>query len=214
MTKLDVRALIGEDLDNLVRERRRHFLPALLLVLAFLGVMLTVVGLRPDLLNQPLWQLSSQILLWFMCLLVLPAVGLGLWFPGRLTKVILVLLLPVLVFFGVVGLPDASVSLGEMFGHVVTDGAICTANMLATGTMLLIIGYFSGAFVQRKRRYAIVWISAGISIAAITTVTWHCSATACVHTLSSHLGGGLLLLGLSSLLAAGAHGRRQPASKS
>ncbi len=201
MSQIDVQALISQDLDDLVHERRRHFLPALVLVAAFIATMLTAVGLRPDLLAQPMYQLASQVLLWCLCLLVLPAIGLGLWFPSRLTKISLVLLVPVLVFIGAVGLPTDSVTIGALFTHVFNDGAICTANMLATGTILLLIGYFSGAFVQRRRRYAAVWVSAGISIAAITTVTWHCSATACLHTLSSHLGGGLLLLGLSSLLA-------------
>lgn len=201
MSKIDAHALISQDLNSLAKQRRRHFLPALVLVLAFLATMLTAVGLRPDLLDQPGYQLASQIVLWCLCLLVLPAIGLGLWFPRPLTKIGFILLLPILVFIGAVGLPDDSVTVSELFGHVFTDGAMCTANMLATGTVLLLIGYFSGAFIQRRRSYAVVWLSSGISIAAITTVTWHCSATACVHTLSSHLGGGLVLLGLSSLLA-------------
>ena len=87
---VDAQALIVGDLRALRRGRARHFVPALVLSLLLVGGFLVIGGLRPDLWRQPGPQLAAQLATWLLCLVALPAVGLGLWFPSLPLRVGLV----------------------------------------------------------------------------------------------------------------------------
>ena len=80
--EFDVAQVILKDLETKQRDRRRHFLPALFIVVLALGGGFLLTGMRPDLLEQPWWQLALQCLLWVLCLIVFPAIAMAL--PGWL----------------------------------------------------------------------------------------------------------------------------------
>ena len=165
---------IEADLKALQRERRRHFFPAFVAWVVVASVIFGIAGIRGSLLFQPWWQLLSQIAVWALCLVVLPAIGLGVIFPSRATKVGLVasaLVLTVLASF------DWSVS-GEGPWAV----GPCFALQTIVGVALLAIGGWSGAFVQRASPAAGFWISSGVALAALNTSTWHCADTTRIST--------------------------------
>jgi len=206
--RIDVSALILGDLDNKQRERRRHFLPALLLAVLFVGGLLAIFGVRADLLDQPPWQLLLQIVLWLLCFLVFPAIGLGLIFPRQTTRFVIILLAVIATVVAAVGQGLAGV--GDLAHHLTGEhGLGCVGVMLMVGLMILVIGSLSGAFVQRRRPSAVFWITAGIALASLNLVTWHCPATGLAHVLPGHLGGAVLLLLLASAVALVAHLRQR-----
>jgi hypothetical protein len=88
---VDAGQLIVADLRLARRARVRHFVPALVLSLLAVGGFLVLEGLRPDLWRQPIGQLLAQLAVWALCLVALPAVGMGLWFPPRAVRVVLVI---------------------------------------------------------------------------------------------------------------------------
>lgn len=209
--RLDVDALIQGDLARSQRARRRHFLPALLLTLLVCGGLLAITGVRGDLLDQPPWQLLLQISLWLLCFLIFPAIGLGLIFPSRGARVLLAVggvLATVAAAIGQPGIHDLEGLRRHLEGE---HGLGCGVVLLAAGGVILAIGVLSGAFVQRRRPAAVYWITAGVTLAALNTVTWHCPATGLAHVLPGHLGGALVLLALASVIALVAHVRGQEA---
>lgn len=183
---------IVKDLRTQQRVRRAHFLPALLLVAVVVVGVLVSMKVRPDLFEQPPAQLALQGALWVMCLLVLPAVGVGLLFPGRWTRVILATSAILLAAAASTGWPLTGLDHG---GEAGVDG--CMMLVMGTGVMLLLIGFASGAFVQRRGVSGVFWVAAGLTLVALNVVTWHCPASGLMHVLPSHLGGAALLMAVA-----------------
>ncbi len=206
--RIDAEALITGDLADLQRERRRHFLLALAITLGGLVLSMILLGFRKDMFSQPIWQIVLQFAVWVQCFLVLPAIGLGLVFPGRAARVAVVGLAVITTLLAGVGLPTDAPDLTAMISHAVSDGFGCVAYVFAAGLALLGLGYFSGAFVQRRRREAVLWVTAGIAMATVDAVTWHCPATDPTHTISTHLGAAAVILVITSALAVLIHARR------
>jgi hypothetical protein len=205
---VDAAQAISADLEALRRARARHFGPALLLSLLLVGGFFVLSGLRPDLWQQPPWQIALQLAVWLLCLVALPAVGLGLWFPSRPARGLLAVG-AVLAALGAAlgpGLADMFSGTGPS-GHMQVD--MCVQATLGAGAALLAVGVLSGAFAQRRRRASVLWVSGGIALTALDAVVWHCPSQDLGHNLRSHLGAALLLLLLAAATAAIAHRRQR-----
>lgn len=203
----DVEQLILGDLAALRRERLRHFAPALVLVLLASGGFLVVTGLRPDLWQQPTWQLALQSAVWLLCLVALPAVGLGLWFPGRGPRVLLAVA-AVLAAAGAALGPGLS----DMFQGTVPDARrmsldFCMTAMIGHGFAVFAVAVLSGAYIQRRGRGSALWVAGGIALMALDAVVWHCPSQDLWHNLRSHLGAAALLLALAAVAGALVHRR-------
>lgn len=187
---------IRAELGRLQQERRAHFRPALLLSVVAVAALLVVLGVRPDLLQLSPARLAVQVVLWVLCLLVFPALGVGILFVGRKTRFALAISAVALTIVASTGWPFTA---AEPHTH---GGASlgCFSVTLASGIALLGIGVLSGAFVQRRKMAAVFWIAAGLSLVALNVITWHCPASGMLHVLPSHLGGAVVLLGLAALV--------------
>jgi hypothetical protein len=183
---------IMQDLRKEQRVRRAHFLPALLLASILVIGVLVSMKVRPDLLEQPPAQLALQGALWIMCLLVLPAVGVGLLFPGRWLRVGLATGAILLAAAASTGWPFTGLHHGAEAG---LDR--CLMLVMGTGVMLVLIGFLSGAFVQRRGVASVFWVAAGLTLVALNVVTWHCPHSGLMHVLPGHLGGAALLMGVA-----------------
>lgn len=202
---VDAAELIVADLESLQRERRRHFLPALLIVVLAIGGAMLMMGLRPDLLAQPWWQLVIQCVLWVLCLIVFPAIGLGLLFPSRAVRVGLAAGAVGLTLLATLGLSPEGLSSGDK--HFDFHGG-CGVMITVYATVVLLMGLLSGAFVQRRRSSAVYWIAAGISLTALTAITWQCPLSGAAHVLPSHLAVAAALMIGTSLVGVLARRRR------
>lgn len=200
---IDAAKLILADLDVQQSRRRRHFVPALVIALLAIGVPMAVIGLRPDLLAQPAWQLVLQCVLWVVCLIVFPAIGLGLMFPTRGTRVMLAGGAVGLTLLATLGVP---VGLGDDEGH---SGVVCSMLIVFYALAVLLMGLLSGAFVQRRSSSAVYWIAAGISLIALSAITWQCPVTGVAHVVPSHLAVAAGLMIATSLVGIAAHRRRR-----
>ncbi len=190
----DALEAIRAELGQLQRERRAHFRPALLLSLVAVVAPLVVMGVRPDLLDLPPGRLAIQIVLWVLCLVVFPALGVGLLFVGRTMRYVLVGAAIGLSIIAATGWPFS-----QPFSHAHGEMSFgCLSVTVITGVAMLGIGVLSGAFVQRRKSSAVFWIAAGLSLVALNVVTWHCPASGMLHVVPSHLGGALALLGLAA----------------
>jgi hypothetical protein len=201
---IDAAKLIMADLESCQRQRRRRFIPALAIVVLAVGGSTLVVGLRPDLLDQPWWQLAIQCVLWLLCLVVFPAIGLGLLFPSRGARLVLATSAVGLTMLATLGLPSATMF--EADGHF--HGG-CGAMITSYGMVVLLMGLLSGAFVQRRKTAAVYWIAAGIALTGLTAITWQCPQTGASHVLPSHLGVAAALMLGTALIGLLAH-RRVP----
>ena len=205
---VDAQALILGDLRALRRGRARHFMPAWVLSLLVVGGFLLLGGLRPDLWRQPPSQLAAQLAVWLLCLVALPAVGLGLWFPPRPLRVVLA---------GAAVLAAVLAALGPgLFAMLPGTGQgpqidRCVAGTFGSGLGLLAIGVLSGAFAARRRPGSAIWVSGGVALMALDAVVWHCPSEDMHHNLFSHLGAATLLLLLASVTAVIVHRRQRPA---
>lgn len=197
---VDAADLIAADLDRSLHRKRRHFAPALVLMAVVVGGSFVALETRPDLLEQPPAQLALQIGLWGLCLFVFPAIGVGLMFPRKSTRIGLATVAILASVAATTGWPFAGAELGD---HAHASGG-CLALTLGTGILLLGIGFLSGAFVQRRRFGSVFWIAAGLALVALNVVTWHCPASGLLHIASGHLGGAALLLGLAVLVGVAA----------
>ena len=196
-----VRDLIVADLEREQRGRRRHFVPALAIVLLSIVTMFMVMGIRPDLLEQPFTMLLPYVVLWATCLIALPAIGVGLWFPPRWARVALV--------FGAVALTIiTSLGLSTPSEPLTFSVDLCGAFVVIYGAMLVGLGVFSGAFAQRRGRAAVYWVAGGVSLTALQTLTTHCPVTGVAHIATNHLGGAALLLSLAAVVGYWAHRQR------
>ena len=183
--------LICADLDAQRRRKRAHFVPALLLAGVVVVGSIVVFGARPDLLQQPPGQLAMQIVLWAACLFVLPAIGVGLLFPGRTARILLAVGAVAMTVVATTGWPFAE---RDLLAHAHGTFGGCVTITLAMGAMLLAIGFLSGAFVQRRGFGSVFWIAAGLSLMALNVVTWQCPQSGLTHVLPGHLGAALVLL--------------------
>ncbi len=187
---------IRSELGAQQRARRAHFRPALLLSLVVVLAPLVVMGVRPDLWQLPPAQLGVQILLWVLCLVVFPAIGVGLLFLGRAARVGLAVVAVALTVVASTGWPFSGSHMGHADGHVLG----CFSVTVAIGVVMLGIGVISGAFVQRRRVSAVFWLASGLALVALNVVTWHCPNSGMLHVLPSHVGGAALLLGLAAVI--------------
>lgn len=209
MTAVDAKSLIAGDLAERRRERLQHFRPAWLLAAAIPLVGLLATGARDDLWAQPAWILGLQAFVWGLALFALPALGLGLWFPGRAARIALGLVAAVVAVLVAAGpaLFDMSYPTGMEDHPIYQIG--CASLTLAAGALVLAICAVSGAFVQRRRSAGALWLAAAIALVGIVTTTWHCVITGLDHTLPSHLGAGVLMLLLAGLVGAALHRRQR-----
>lgn len=196
---LDAVSAITADLQRVRRERRARFVPAALLAALVVVGGLLVTQVRPDLLEQPPAQLAVQVAGWVSCLLVLPAIGVGLMFPGRGARVGWVVLAILTTATSVTGWPFDRVHL--VHAGSATHGLGCLGLVLGAGALLLAIGLASGAFLARHRRTGVYWIAAGLALVALNLVTSHCPRTGLMHVLPQHLGGAATLLGVTVAIA-------------
>lgn len=200
--RMDAAKLIAADLESQQRRRRRHFLPALGIVVLTVGGAMVLMGLRPDLLEQPWWQLAIQCVLWLLCLGVFPAIGLGLLFPSRGVRIGLAAGAVGLTVLATLGLPSAA-----MFEPDTHGGLGCSVMIAIYAGVVLVMGLLSGAFVQRRRTAAVYWIAAGVALTGLTAITWQCPVTGASHVLPSHLGVAVGLMVATSLVGVLAHRR-------
>ena len=197
----DAFSAIVADLQRTQRGKRTQFLPALALAaITVIGTLVTV-SIRPDLLTQPPAQLAMQGLLWVLCLVVMPAIGVGLVFPSGRTRVVLAIVAVATAIAATTGFPFAP----HVSGQAEMDR--CVSVVIVAGAVLLGIGFLSGAFVQRRRMTAVFWVSAGMSLASLNLVTWHCPQSGLMHVLPSHVGGAVIMLGAAVLVGVLAHRR-------
>jgi hypothetical protein len=206
---LDAHSLIAGDLRGLRSDRWRHFVPALILGLLVLGGFLLLTGLRPDLWQQPAWQIAAQLAVWLLCLVALPAVGLGLWFPGRPLRAALAVAAVLAAVAAALG-----PGLMDMFQGTGTFGQgprldYCVASTFGTGMTLLAIGVLSGAFAQRRRAGGALWVSGGVAMMALVAIVWHCPSDDIGHNVHSHLGAAVLLLLLAGAVGVITHARQR-----
>lgn len=204
----DAARLIQADLADLRRTRRAHFLPALVVALIVLGGFLLLTGLRPDLLAQPAWQLGLQLAVWLLCLVALPAVGLGLWFPARPVRALLAVSAVAAAIGAALGpaLMDMVQGTGPERQALRLD--YCMTATFLEGALLFGLGVLSGAFLQRRGRGSALWLSGGIALMALDAVVWHCPSQDLWHNLQSHLGAALVLLVIAALAGILVHRRR------
>ncbi|MBA3548066.1 MAG: hypothetical protein H0T76_16415 [Nannocystis sp.] len=206
---LDALGLIVADLRAGRQARVRYFMPALVLALLLVGGFLVLEGLRPDLWRQPLGQLGAQLAVWLLCLVAMPAVGLGLWFPARSLRIVLV----------IAAIAAAAVAaLGQDLWAILTGGGVpgqgprldyCLGATVGAGFVLLALGVLSGAFAARRRASSALWVSGGMSLMAFVVSVWHCPSADPGHNLYSHLGAALLLMLLASGAGLIAHHRQR-----
>ena len=203
---IDAAKLILADLESQQRTRRRHFLPALIIcVIAIAGAFL-LMGLRPDLLEQPWWQLLLQCVLWLLCLIVFPAIGLGLIFPSRGGRIALAAGAVGLTLLATLGLPQGQLFSPDDHFHF---GGGCGMMITIYAGVVLLMGLLSGAFVQRRKSSAVYWISAGISLTALTAITWQCPMSGAAHVVPSHLGVVAAVMLGTSIIGVLAHRRHR-----
>lgn len=212
---LDVQRLILGDLRTTWRSRIRHFLPALVLCLLVIGGFLLLEGLRPDLWQQRPVQLIAQLGVWALCLVALPAVGLGLWFPSRLLRVALIVsAIAAATVAGIgPGLWDIFQGSGSIVQAALRQGPrvdYCVTVTFGSGLALLTIGVLSGAFVQRRRQGSALWVSGGVTLMALDAIVWHCPSDDVGHNLFSHFGAAVLLLLLAGATGLLVHWRQRP----
>lgn len=189
------------DLKEGQRVRRAHFFPALLLVATVVIGVLVTMKTRPDLLELPPTQLALQATLWVVCLVIMPAIGVGLWFPSRGARLALAGGAIVVATAAVTGWPFGEVHHGGQGG-----ADRCLLVVVGTGALLVLIGFVSGAFVQRRGVAGVFWVASGLSLVALNVVTWHCPSSGLMHIVPSHLGGAGLLL--AAAVAIGVVSRR------
>lgn len=203
MAPKDAYEAILSDLQKTQTSRRKHFLPALSVIAIMVIGFFVVMRTRPDLLEQPIGMLVLQCALWVLCLLVMPAIGVGLLFPGRRTRLMIALAAIVCAVAATTGWPVTP--------HVPHGGEggfdRCLTVVLGAGVLLLGLGFLSGAFIQRRRMSSVFWVAAGLTLAALNVITWHCPQSGLMHVLPSHVGGAVMLLGVAVVAGIAIHRR-------
>ncbi len=197
--KRDVFDAIGADLSAGVQEKRRHFLPAVIGAISLIFALIAMAGIREDFVAMPMWRQLALGVSWLICGLLFPAVGVGLWFPGRTTRVVLAISGVVIPLCAVVGWP-----IGGAAPH---QAASCGMALVALGTGLVGIGALSGAFAQRRAANSTAWVAAGLTLAALATTSWICPVDHGEHLAWGHLVPGLAFAALALALGRRLHRR-------
>ncbi|MEM6292960.1 MAG: hypothetical protein AAGA54_16920 [Myxococcota bacterium] len=195
----DIFEAIGADLSAAQTKKRRHFIPAIVIVAIAIGGLLAMLGLRSDFASMPAWRQASFVASWFVCLLLFPAVGVGLWFPSRGQKVALAtvgVLLPVTATLGWPIVPAG--------GHAAGP---CAAMTLSVGVVLVGVGAVSGAFAQRRSRSSTVWVATGLALASLVSVSCACPISEIDHLVFGHFAPAAGLAALGVLLGRWLHAR-------
>lgn len=190
---------INADLAAEQGRKRRHFGPAMVLAVLVVGSLFAMHGLRTDLAHLPAWRLGVLAVSWLLCLWLLPAIGVGLWFPSRTTRVVLVATAITLAPLGAFGWPMQPSTAGFQ--------APCGAMLLGVGLVFGVLGALSGAFAQRRAVRSTFWVAGGITLAALGSVTWICPNDAADHITSTHLMPALGLAVLVGLIGVVVHRR-------
>lgn len=197
--KRDVLEAIGADLSANTREKRRHFLPAIVGVLSLIFAVLAMAGIREDFIEMPMWRQLALAASWIICGLLFPAVGVGLWFPGRRTRIALAIAGIAVPLAAVVGWP--------MGTDPAVDPTSCGMALVALGTGLVGVGALSGAFAQRRAAVSTTWVAAGLTLAALATTSWICPVDHGGHLAWGHLIPGLIFAGLALAVGRRLHRR-------
>jgi hypothetical protein len=209
--RLSALDLITSDLDQAQKKRRQHYLPALGIAALVVVATMAIMGTRPDLLDQAPAQLALLAGLWVLCLIVFPAIGVGLLFVSRPIRIGLAALAIAGSFAAITGWPLG----GHEFAATEAGGinpllTPCFGVGFGAGVLVLGVGLLSGAFSQRRRFTAVYWIASGLALMSLNVSTWHCPATGLGHVLPNHLGAAAVLLGLA-VVAGIVSRRRAPA---
>jgi len=195
----DVCEAISADLAAAARTKRRHFAPAIVGVGALIAALLAMAGVRGDFAAMPGWRPLALGASWVVCGLLFPAVGVGLWFPRRRTRIALAAAGLVLPLVGLLGWP---------LGHEPTKppGA-CGLTVVLLGAGLVGIGALSGAFAQRCSAAASV--AAGLALAALSTTTWICPVDEIAHLTWGHVLPAAALMAAAIATGRGLHRRQR-----
>lgn len=199
---IDACKAIEADLVSQAREKRRHFLPAIALVVMVAGGVFATMGMRPDLLTQPSWQLAIQIAAWVMCLLVFPAIGVGLLFPGRSTRIALAVFGTALAVVAATGWPPLG-------GAPEVGARPCWMLVVGSAVMFFSIGVLSGAFAQRRSVSSVFWVVGGLGLCSLAAITWVCPSASAPHVLGGHLGPAAAFVVVAAAVATWVHRRRR-----
>lgn len=197
--KRDVFDAIGADLSAGTREKRRHFLPAIVGAISLIFALVAMAGIREDFIEMPMWRQLSLATSWIICGLLFPAVGVGLWFPGRRARIVLAVAGVAVPLAAVVGWP-----MGTDPPHEATS---CGMALIALGTGLVGVGALSGAFAQRRAVVSTTWVAAGLTLAALATTSWICPVDHAGHLAWGHLVPGLIFAALALALGRRLHRR-------
>ncbi|MBV1859741.1 MAG: hypothetical protein KUG77_15115 [Nannocystaceae bacterium] len=193
--KRDAFHAIGADLSAGTREKRRHFLPAIVGAVSLIAAFLAMAGIRADFFEMPMWRQLALGAAWIICGVLFPAVGVGLWFPARTSRIALAI--------AGVAIPVAAVLGWPMGTDAPHEAAPCGIALVALGTGLVGVGALSGAFAQRRAAASTTWVAAGLTLAALATTSWICPVD---H--GGHLAWGHILPGVTFAALALALGRR------
>ncbi len=197
----DLMAAIGADLSAKAREKRRHFLPAVIAVCGLVLGLLAMAGVRGDFAALPLWRQLSLGGAWLVCGLLFPAVGVGLWFPTRGVRVALVV--------AGIALPLAAVLGWPPLRGASAPAAPCGLVLLALGACLVAVGAFSGAFAQRRSVQATAWVASGLTLSAMATTSWVCPVDAVAHLAWGHVVPAVGLTALAMVVGRWLHARQR-----
>jgi len=197
--KRNVFDAIGADLSAGTREKRRHFLPALVGAISLIFALVAMAGIRQDFLEMPMWRQVALGASWIVCGLLFPAVGVGLWFPPRRTRIALAIAGVAIPLAAVIGWP-----IGAEPPH---DAAPCGIALVALGTGLVGVGALSGAFAQRRAAASTTWVAAGLTLAALATTSWICPVDHGGHLAWGHLLPALMFAALALALGRRLHRR-------
>jgi len=201
--KRNVFDAIGADLEAAAKAKRRHFLPATVGAISLILALLGMAGVREDFMELPLWRQFALGGSWVICGLLFPAVGVGLWFPGRLARISLAVAGVLLPLSALVGWP-----LGHDEPHA---AAPCGMALVILGSGLVGIGALSGAFAQRRSIGSTTWVAAGLTLAALATTGWVCPTDEGAHILWGHLLPAVGFAALALALGRWLHERQRRA---
>lgn len=199
--KRDAFDAIGADLSADTREKRRHFLPAVVGAVSLIFALLAMAGIREDFIEMPLWRQIALGASLVVCGLLFPAVGVGLWFPSRNTRIALAIAGLAFPLAAVVGWPPGT--------GPAEHATSCGIALVGLGTGLVGVGALSGAFAQRRSASSATWVAAGLTLAALATTSWICPIDDGRHLAWGHLIPGLGFAALALALGRRLHRRQR-----
>ncbi|MCR9164857.1 MAG: hypothetical protein ACE37F_15265 [Nannocystaceae bacterium] len=197
----DVLEAIGDDLSAAAAQKRRHFVPAALGAAALCLALLAMAGTRDDFAALPPWRQLAFAASWIVGGLLFPAVGVGLWFPGRAGRIALAA--------AGIALPVCAVLGGPAAHEGDHPAGPCGLALACLGLALVGLGALSGAFAQRRAARSTGWVAAGLTLSAATTSGWICPYDAPTHLLWGHVAPALALVVVAAALGRWMHARQR-----